>query len=184
MIPINILFHALLSFFGRQESLIVCSKVTITLEPAHKTMLVVQEDLFGVAMHPDEEQHVLDDLSTLMAAVDDPFLRQQDGYRIEEVELFSPDGSRLDARIRIRWSDPSVLQLFGISPMADGRLAMVDIPSMGIRAPDATKEGNHLLFNGNAASVITIEPFRYTLRDINELRYDLLPAWQQWRDRR
>lgn len=180
MIPINVIFHVLLSFFGQRDSLIACSKVTITLEPAHSTLLVVQEDLFGIAVSPRDTQAVLQDLSNLMAAVEDPFLQRQNGYRIEEAELYSPDGRRLDARIRIRWENIAVLQDFGIHPTADGRLAMVDIREQGIRAPDATKEGNYLMFNGNSASVITMEPYRYALRDINDVRYELMPAYRDW----
>lgn len=178
MIPINILFHALLSFFGRDEGWIACTRVIVTLDPTQNTMLVVQEDLFGLEPAPGDTATALNDLHQLMTLVGDTLQRQQSGYRIEEVELFSPDSKRLDARIRIRWTDVAALQDFGITPAGDGRLAIVALPTV-TKATNATREDNYYLLSGTSASTFTIEAFRDVPRDISKLRVELLPIWQR-----
>lgn len=157
MNPISILFFALASFLGAEESRIVSRKAIVTIDPVHQTFEVVQEDLFSIIVTKEDSAAMINELQLIVDFKRN--LEQNDSISLIVDSLsLQRQGSQMHANLKGRYTDVKTLEKAGIYLDTDG-FSMINIPEWNIRSADAVLEGNYWCWPADKKVTLVLKAF-------------------------
>ncbi|WP_353184060.1 hypothetical protein [Parapedobacter lycopersici] len=178
MNPINILFFVLASFMGMEDARIVSRKVSVTFNPATKTIEIAQEDLFSIIVMPEDSVAVVNELQRILVIAQHGEKAGENGFTIEKVSLHSSN-LLLNADIQVSYTDPESLEKAGIGFDAATGFSMINIPDWNIRSSTAVLEGNYWTWPPDKPVTFVMEAFEHLPEGYAEYRRSILPFWDR-----
>ncbi|MBD1431558.1 hypothetical protein H8B06_01870 [Sphingobacterium sp. DN00404] len=175
METIGILFFALASFVGIEESRILSRKATVAIDPVHQTFEVVQEDLFSIVMTEEDRIATIKELQLIMDVEKNPEKNDSSSVVIESVSL-QRQGDQLHATLKGRYTDVNALREAGIYVDNTG-FSMINIPEWNIRSTDAALKENYWEWPANKKVTLMLEAFENIPTDYLPYRHSVLPYW-------
>ncbi len=175
METISILFFALASFVGIEESRILSRKATVAIDPVHQTFEVVQEDLFSIVVTEEDSIATIKELQLIMDVEKNPENNDSSSVVIESVSL-QRQGNQLHATLKGRYTDVKALREAGIY-VDNAGFSMINIPEWNIRSTDAALKGNYWEWPANKKVTFMLEAFENIPADYLPYRHSVLPYW-------
>lgn len=179
MEPIKILFFALASFFGNEDSRIVSEKATIRITPVNMTIEVLLEDLFTVIITEEDKATVEKELKNLIAIQKEISKKISPDFTIKQFVFSTPAPGKLNATIQLQYKNWDALKDAGMSfSTADG-FTMINIEEWHLKTTDGKVNGNYIDFDAKKPFSFTIEPFGNMPEEYKNKKTSLRPLWEQ-----
>ncbi|MFD2554722.1 hypothetical protein [Sphingobacterium tabacisoli] len=175
MNPISVLFFAIATFLGVEESRIVSRKATVTIDPVHQTFEVVQEDLFSILVTKEDSIAMINELQLIMDFKKGLEKNDSDGLIVESLSL-EGQGGEISAVLKGRYTAVKAFERAGIYSDAAG-FSMVNIPEWNIRSEDAVLKENYWGWPANGKVTLVVEAFENIPEDYLKYRRSILPYW-------
>lgn len=175
MNPISILFFAISSFLGMDESRIVSRKATVNIDPVHQTFEIVQEDLFSIILTKEDSIAMTNELQLIMDFAKNLEGNDSSGFILESLSLQGQE-NRLNATLKGRYTDIKAFEEAGIYLDSTG-FSLINIPEWNIRSEDAVLKENYWIWPANKKVTLVVEAFEDIPEDYSKYRRSILPYW-------
>lgn len=181
MDPITILFFAIASMIGMEDSRILSRKVTVTINPVDKTFDVRQEDLFSIVMLPEDSLAVVGELHGILTFDNKVKNNGAIGLVVDHI-LFSKNDQQLDARITGHYTDPKTLGETGINldTLSMSEFSLINFTDWNFRSPDAVLQGNYWVWPADKPITFVLEPFENVPATFLKHRQSVLTYYDHW----
>ena len=174
MTPINILFYALASFMGMEAPLIVCSQIVVTINSVDKTIEIVQEDLFSIITTPADSMVIVEEWQHILKFEHG---KAHNGFTIEHLSWDSHKG-RLNATLRIRYTDSKTLEEAGIYYNEEPGYALINVLDWNIESTDAVLNGNYWVWPETKQVTFSSKPFESIPLEVMACKESMLDYWK------
>ncbi|MFK7834294.1 MAG: hypothetical protein AB8B52_13555 [Winogradskyella sp.] len=178
MEQIKILFFVIGTFFGVEQSRIVAEKTTVTVNPASKTITVLQENLMGIIQAESDSLEIQKELKQLISP-NQPWSAEFENYTKKEKLFFSSeDDHTLNSTLTLTYSDAKDLKVFGIEVNKEGLFSMTNFPKSHIKSTDGTLGERYWTFKADQPFSFTEAPLTDMPEAYEKLLKGLLPFWK------
>ena len=149
---IKIIFFALGSFFGIENSNIIAEKTQVIIDIENHVIEVEQHDLFAIIRNEQDSIRVSQELYRIgnRAAGDKhyKFRSEFDSYTSKTSEIvYHKKEQRIDASIKLRYNTPADLKDFAIDYVPeDDSYALINVDSWNIETTTGVLKGNYWYF--------------------------------------
>ncbi len=180
MHPISILFFALASMIGKEDSSIVSRKVRVTINPTEKNFEIIQEDLFSIVKFPEDSIMVVNELQYIMEFDNNTEHQDTNALVVQELTLSRID-QQLNATLKGRYLGTEILADAGISydSTKAGEFFMMNIPEWNIHSTDAILKEDYWVWSADKPVTIVIEPFTNIPEEYLMYKRSVLPFWER-----
>jgi hypothetical protein len=161
MEELKIMFFALGSFFGMEDGRIAAEKTTVTVNPLHREVTIIQENLFAVIQLESDAQKVLEQWQKFnnWNEKETPWSVELDSFS-EKSFFFSQDKKSMEPHLVLRYSSEKELQALGIWYNKEkNQFSINQIPEENIKTKEGNLDGNYWVFDGDSTFSFTVEPF-------------------------
>jgi hypothetical protein len=107
--------------------------------------------------------------------------RDVDGWIVEEI-IFSRNGEQLNALLKGRFTEPTVLAQAGIhiDSVLNSSFSLMNFPDWNIHSADAVLKENYWCWPADKTVTIIMEPYKTIPDDYRRDKRSMLPYWEQW----
>lgn len=172
---IKILFFAIGSFFGIENSRIASEKVLIQIDPNKKTILITQYNLFSIAQSKEDDLKVQQEFSTIQEK-EAKWISELEDFPLKSVQFSGTADSVINAQIVLHYNKKSDLELFGIDYSQEGHYSLVNFPNWHLKSSNTELKGNYWIFEDDNTFNFTLEPFKDTPFEYKEQIQFLSPS--------
>lgn len=145
-------FLILSSLFGIENSRIAAEKVTVTINPVEKTIVLEQENLFSVIKTEKDSVAVSHEFENIYQY---NWLREIETYSTKTLEFSEDENNLLNAKVTLLYNNFRDLKKFGIYVSQEGNYQLINIPTFHIKTEDGTLKDKKWEFNAS-------KPFTFT----------------------
>lgn len=157
MEKIKIVCFVIGSFFGIENSRIGSEKVTVTVNPIDKTIIIVQENLFSVIRSKNDSLSISKEF---LKIYEDNWLSELKDYSIKSLEFYSDENHLLNAKITLHYTSFKDLKTYAIDVNQQGDYSIINIPEWNLKTEDGKLNGNYWNFNASKPFTFTLEAFK------------------------
>lgn len=180
MNPITFLFYALSTIVGNNENPTIMSmKATVTVNPQTKTIEILQEDIFFIAITPEDRGNVEKELKQILTAQKTPKKIAIENIETADLNFLPTEKGRLNASIRIKYSNKGIPQNSGLDYTVDNNFELINIPEWNIKTTDGKVDGNYLVFKNDKPFSFSIEAFKNIPEQYKKHSYSLFEEWKK-----
>ena len=178
---IKIMFFAIGTFFGIENSQIGAEKTTVTIDPNAKTITVIQENLFTMIRTKEDSLLVSEQLASIMSktAAENPESPEEGS---KSVSFYTTGTGNLNAKIEITYTNHKELKDYAIDLSEDGSYSLIHIPSWNLSTEDGTLKDNYRNFKGDTTFEFTLAPFNEIPAEYEMYKKNVLPMWEKLKD--
>lgn len=153
-------FLILGSLFGIDNCRIAAGKVTVTINPVEKTIIIEQENLFSIIKSESDSVAIVQEFEKIH---EEDWLRELKEYRKKSLEFYTDENNLLNAKTTLHYNNFGDLKKFGISVSQEGNYQLVNIQAFNIKTENGLLNGEQWEFNAS-------KPFTFTqaFKDIPE----------------
>lgn len=175
MEQIKIAFFVLGSFFGIENSRIVSEKVTVTIKPMAKTIIVVQEDLFSIIKSENDSLAISKELEKIY---EDNWLPELKDYPSKSIEFYTDENNLLNAKITLHYKSFRDLKKYAIDVNQQAGYSMINIPEWNLKTDDGQLNGNYWDFNASKPFTFTQETFKNMPEEFTAHKNSVYAIWK------
>jgi len=178
---IKIMFFALGTFFGIENSQIGAEKTTVTIDPNAKTITVIQENLFTLIRHEADSLLISEQLTAILKeASTEKSQSPEEGSK--SLSFYTSGKDNLNAKIEITYTNHKDLKDYAIDCSEDGSYSLINYPSWKLSTEDGTLKDKYWNFDGDATFEFILEPFKELPAEYEVYKKNLFPMWQELKD--
>lgn len=174
---IKIIFFAIGTFFGIENSQIAAEKTTVTINPIAHTIVVVQEQLFSITKTKEDSLRVSEELLVMIKDTNDwrPELKS---YASKSYEFYESKTGYLNAKISLTYGNDADLKPYAIDLLEDKTYSIINIPRWDLRTNGGKINGNYWHFDADTIFEFTVTPFKEIPAEYKIHKKSLLPIWK------
>lgn len=174
---IKLLFFAIGSFFGMENSNIAATETIVTIHPIEKTIRIEQKNIIALLLQENDSVLIRQQLVTIKNQTL-PWSEDLKDYPKTKLSFSEGEDHTLHCIIELHYNTPTDLRPYGISIQPEGKYSLTNIPSWDIKTEDGVLNGNYWNFEPNA-------PFTFSIASLKDIppQYaskvvSLLPYWK------
>ncbi|MFL9831553.1 hypothetical protein ACSV4D_15190 [Flavobacterium sp. ARAG 55.4] len=161
MEQIKVIFFALASFFGIEDSRIAADKTTITIYPEKKEIEIIQEGLFSIVQTEKDSVLILEEWNKLseLKKGHTNWSGELDSFTMKSFD-FTPVKNAIQPHLILKYSNEKDLRNLGIWYDENKNQFSVNHNEQdNLTTSDGNLEGNYWVFNGDHKFSFTLAPF-------------------------